>query len=283
MYLPACPNRLISSVRSRKVPCTFFFLALLAKYIPISNLSARDYSGKCEQVKQALAKRTNWKNEVDLSLRELYRLGGTKTLVVYEGSDQSERTALNETLQGYIDATVRFEPVIYKFITSEDGQSRESLKKAAVLFAIKKGQQDKDYLNTIPADDVFYLDCRILPSVDLEQFMSRVKEITKGAEKKHGVAITISTVQRASSPPTPVDTPLVSSLKKALAEVYNVEGIPVGIGGGTVGGHLRQAGYDTVVWSRIAETAHMPNEYSLIDNMIGDARVMAYIMLFPEA
>jgi len=137
-------------------------------------------------------------------------------------------------------------------------------------------------INTIPGDDVFYLDCRILPSVDLEQFMGRVKEIAKGVEKKHGVAITISTVQRASSPPTPVETPLVSSLKKALAEIYNVEGIPMGIGGGTVGGHLRQAGYDTVVWSRIAETAHMPNEYSLIDNMIGDARVMAYIMLFPD-
>jgi len=150
-------------------------------------------------------------------------------------------------------------------------------------FSPTKKEANIPNINTIPGDDVFYLDCRILPSIDLEQFLSRVKEITEGVEKKHGVTITISTVQRVSSPPTPVDTPLVSSLKKALAEVYNLEGVPIGIGGGTVGGHLRQAGYDTIVWSRIAETAHMPNEYSLIDNMVGDAGVMAYIMLFPEA
>ena len=150
-------------------------------------------------------------------------------------------------------------------------------------FSPTKKEANVPNINTIPADDVFYLDCRILPSIDLEQLMSRIKEITKGVEEKHKVTITISTVQRASSPPTPVDTPLISSLKKALAEVYNVKSRPVGVGGGTVGGHLRQAGYDTIVWGTIAETAHMPNAYSLIANMLGDAKVMAYIMLFPDA
>jgi succinyl-diaminopimelate desuccinylase len=53
----------------------------------------------------------------------------------------------------------------------------------------------------------------------------------------------------------------------------------VGIGGGTVGAHLRKKGIDTVVWARIESTAHMPNEYCLIENMVGDAKVMAHIML----
>jgi acetylornithine deacetylase/succinyl-diaminopimelate desuccinylase-like protein len=33
------------------------------------------------------------------------------------------------------------------------------------------------------------------------------------------------------------------------------------------------------VWSTIDETAHMPNEYSRIKNMIEDAKIMLYLML----
>jgi succinyl-diaminopimelate desuccinylase len=34
-----------------------------------------------------------------------------------------------------------------------------------------------------------------------------------------------------------------------------------------------------VVWGRIAETAHQPNEYCLMDNLAGDSLVMALMML----
>jgi succinyl-diaminopimelate desuccinylase len=36
---------------------------------------------------------------------------------------------------------------------------------------------------------------------------------------------------------------------------------------------------DAVVWSRLDDTAHQPNEYALLDNIIGDAKVMAALML----
>jgi succinyl-diaminopimelate desuccinylase len=54
--------------------------------------------------------------------------------------------------------------------------------------------------------------------------------------------------------------------------------VTVGIGGGTVGAFLRKKGIPTVVWSRVDESAHQPNEYCLVGNMIGDALVMASMM-----
>jgi succinyl-diaminopimelate desuccinylase len=58
-----------------------------------------------------------------------------------------------------------------------------------------------------------------------------------------------------------------------------VEAKTVGIGGGTIGAFLRQRGIQTAVWSRIVETAHMPNEYCVISDMVGDCAVMAALML----
>jgi succinyl-diaminopimelate desuccinylase len=61
--------------------------------------------------------------------------------------------------------------------------------------------------------------------------------------------------------------------------VYRVDTRPIGIGGGTVGAYLRNAGMDSVVWSRMDDTAHQPNEYTLLDNILGDAKVMALLMV----
>jgi len=64
-----------------------------------------------------------------------------------------------------------------------------------------------------------------------------------------------------------------------VREVYGVEGKAIGIGGGSVAAYLRNAGLDAVVWSRMEETAHQPNESALVANIIGDAKVFASLML----
>jgi succinyl-diaminopimelate desuccinylase len=46
-----------------------------------------------------------------------------------------------------------------------------------------------------------------------------------------------------------------------------------------VGAYLRAAGIPTVVWGKLDEAAHQPNEYCLMDNLMGDALVMALLML----
>ena len=40
---------------------------------------------------------------------------------------------------------------------------------------------------------------------------------------------------------------------------------------------LREKGFEAAVWGRLDETAHQPNEYCHIANMIGDAKVFAHL------
>jgi succinyl-diaminopimelate desuccinylase len=134
-------------------------------------------------------------------------------------------------------------------------------------------------INTMPGEDVFHLDCRVLPRENLDEVMAEILSTCDGIQRDFGVGVDVQQVQRASSPPTPADAPIVSSLKRAIRDVYGVEGRTVGIGGGTVGAFLRKEGIPTVVWGKIEEAAHQPNEYCLIGNLMGDALVMAHLML----
>jgi succinyl-diaminopimelate desuccinylase len=53
----------------------------------------------------------------------------------------------------------------------------------------------------------------------------------------------------------------------------------MGVGGGTVGAYLRNEGYATVVFSKLDDMAHQPNEYSSIKNTLGDAKVFVHIAM----
>jgi succinyl-diaminopimelate desuccinylase len=98
-------------------------------------------------------------------------------------------------------------------------------------------------------------------------------------EAVYGVKILFETVQRNESPPTPADAPVVELLKSAIEATYGVAGRAVGVGGGTVGAYLRKAGLHCAVWSRQDETMHGPNEYTKIENILGDAKVFVRLML----
>jgi succinyl-diaminopimelate desuccinylase len=164
-------------------------------------------------------------------------------------------------------------------LNSEYGMEDQIFDPPNSTFSPTKKEANVPNVNTIPGDDIFYLDCRILPSIDVDNVLQRIQTIIREVENTHGVHIAYTTIQRISSPPTPKNTPLVALLKHAIKEVYGAEAKEMGIGGGTVAGHLRRKGYETVVWSTIEETAHMPNEYCIIDNMVRDTKVMASIMI----
>ncbi len=40
---------------------------------------------------------------------------------------------------------------------------------------------------------------------------------------------------------------------------------------------FRRAGFNAAVWARIEDAAHQPDEYCLIDNLLGDAKVFAHV------
>ncbi len=147
-------------------------------------------------------------------------------------------------------------------------------------FEPTKREPNVPNVNTIPGEDVFYMDCRVLPTYKIDKVVRRVRTVARQIDRKFGTTTTIEFAQREdAAPPTPPDAPVVALLAKAIKTVYGVEGIPKGIGGGTVAAHIRRAGCGAAVWARHDETMHAPNEYALLPNILGDAKVMAHVML----
>jgi succinyl-diaminopimelate desuccinylase len=146
-------------------------------------------------------------------------------------------------------------------------------------FEPTKKEANVPNINTIPGEDVFYLDCRVLPSYPLEQVHAEIRRMADNIERQFDVKIELSAVQQGQAPaPTPADAPVVAALQRAVREVYSVSPSVVGIGGGTVAAPLRRVGYPIAVWSRIGTSGHQPNEHCLISNMVGNAKV--YALLF---
>ena len=147
-------------------------------------------------------------------------------------------------------------------------------------FEPTKKENNVPNINTIPGDDVFYVDMRILPEIKIDDVHETINGFIKEIEKEFGVEISTSSPQREeAAPATPSDAPVVKALSAAIKSIYGVEAKPMGIGGGTVAAFFRRAGFNAVVWSKIDELAHQPNEYTVIDNMVGDAKVFANLFL----
>jgi len=144
-------------------------------------------------------------------------------------------------------------------------------------FQPTKKEANVPNINTIPGEDVFYMDMRVLPRYSPASVLAEVDRIKTEIEKKYHVTIEHSLNQMMESKPTGADAPIVKLLTKAASEVYGVTPRPIGIGGGTVAAYLRNIGIDSAVWTKTDETLHQPNEYALIDNIIGDAKVMALL------
>ncbi len=145
-------------------------------------------------------------------------------------------------------------------------------------FEPTKKEANVPNVNTIPGEDVFYVDCRVLPCYVLDDVLAYINEIKQVIEKRHGVAIIVEKVQYdQAAPPTSPDAPVVKMLVEAVKKIYKVKAKPMGIGGGTCAAIFRRAGYSAVVWSKIDDSCHGPNEYAWIENILGDAKVYATI------
>jgi succinyl-diaminopimelate desuccinylase len=159
-------------------------------------------------------------------------------------------------------------------------QRNEVFEPSTSTFEPTKKENNVPNINTIPGDDVFYMDMRILPEIDVDDVLGTIDKIIHEVEEEFQVKITTSPSQREdAAPATPSDAPVVKALSAAIKDVYGVEAKAMGIGGGTVAAFFRRAGFHTVVWAKIDELAHQPNEYTTIDNMVGDSKVFAHLFL----
>jgi len=135
-------------------------------------------------------------------------------------------------------------------------------------------------INTIPGEDIFYMDCRILPQYYLKDVLREIRNKADEIERRFDVSIEITPVQEfQAAPQTAHDAPVVIALQKAVGHVYHVHATPQGIGGGTVAAVFRNNHYPAAVWSKVTHTAHQPNEHCLISNMVGNAKVYAHLFM----
>jgi succinyl-diaminopimelate desuccinylase len=147
-------------------------------------------------------------------------------------------------------------------------------------FEPTKKEANVGNINTIPGEDVFCMDCRVLPDYDLQDVMTAIKKIVHAIEKKFKVQIEISTAQYVqSAKPTSPDAQVVKALREAIQTVYNIKAFAGGVGAGTVASYIRKKDYPVAVWSKTNQTAHQPNENCPIDNIMGDAKVFAHLFL----
>ncbi len=143
-----------------------------------------------------------------------------------------------------------------------------------------KKDTNVDAVNIMPGEDVLYFDCRILPNYSLDGIVNDINSLAKKFEEKTHATIKIEIVSKNNAPkPTSADAKAVSLLKHAITDLRKVEPKVGGIGGGTCAAYFRKAGIPAVVWSTIDETAHQPNEYAKINNIINDAKIYALIAL----
>jgi succinyl-diaminopimelate desuccinylase len=147
-------------------------------------------------------------------------------------------------------------------------------------FEPTKKEANVPNINTIPGRDVFYLDCRVLPEYHLAEVKGKIAEIAGRVAKEFDVTVKIEPVQELeSAPPTSPEAPVVKELVQAIRRVYNRDAKAQGIGGGTVAAFFRRAGLPAVVWMTVSQTAHQPNEFCLLTNLVGDAQVLAHVFL----
>ncbi len=151
---------------------------------------------------------------------------------------------------------------------------------AASTFAPTRKEANVPNVNTIPGQDVFYLDCRVLPGYPLDDVEREIRSICDEVEAERGVRISFSHVVREqAAPASPAGCEVVTRLAAALREERGIEPRVIGIGGGTVAAAFRKRGLPAACWSTLLNTAHQPNEHSSISNTIADARVFARLLL----
>jgi HEAT repeat protein len=133
-------------------------LGIIAKFIPIANLSGRDYEGKYLKIKKALLERNTWTQEVDQVLRTPYSFKRTQSSVIYQPQDEKdtqERVSLQKSLTTYCAKSDNdLQAIINKHrINNPNATDKEDLKKVILSFIQKRRGIDLNYLSKEPALD----------------------------------------------------------------------------------------------------------------------------------
>ncbi len=147
-------------------------------------------------------------------------------------------------------------------------------------FEPTKHEKNVESVNIIPGKEVFYMDCRVLPDYNLAKVIKFAKNEAARLAKESNAQISVE-VYNIEEPakPTGKNSQLVRLLSSSIENVKGIKPKLVGIGGGTVAKYFREKGMDCAVWATLPDNAHQPNEYAVIDDMVGDSKVFAYLYI----
>jgi succinyl-diaminopimelate desuccinylase len=135
-------------------------------------------------------------------------------------------------------------------------------------------------VNTIPGQDVFCFDCRVLPSYKLDDVLAHIQAECRRADGEFGTTSRLHVRSRSDAPrATAPEAPVVRALTEALRDVRGVRARAMGMGGLTVASVFRRAGLQAAVWMTSCGTEHQANESVPIANMAEDAKVFARVFL----
>lgn len=153
-------------------------------------------------------------------------------------------------------------------------------------FEPTKRLQTVGNINTVPQEDVFFIDMRVLPDDDVEGVLETVRRVAGMFEDRTGAGIQLEVEQLTrSGRPSDTDGEGVKALMESIRRVRGIEPRMVGIGGGTCANVFRTEGINAYAWQTIDRKAHNVDEYCKVDNMVADAKVFAHTMAslcYPE-
>ena len=135
-------------------------------------------------------------------------------------------------------------------------------------------------VNTVPGKERFDFDCRVLPSVDLDEAFKVVERVRKDVEARTGAKIELDVDRTDAAPPTSPDSDIARLLTGCVEEVLKLTPKAGGIGGGTFAALFRRKGIPAVVWQQENDgVAHQPDEYADIPYIVNNAKVFALMMM----
>jgi succinyl-diaminopimelate desuccinylase len=177
-------------------------------------------------------------------------------------------------------AAMRFGTLVDEALHGRFGEEDPLFDHPVSSFEPTKKEANVENVNMVPGEDVFYFDCRMLPQYRMADMLTEMRTVADRVEADTGATITLEPVLLdEAAPPTPVEAPIVQRLLVAIGEVLGNDPRPGGIGGGTCAAVLRRAGIPAAVWETVVGNAHAPDEYALIENLVGDAKVFASLFL----
>jgi len=175
-----------------------------------------------------------------------------------------------------------------EFLHEKYDEKDEIFEPPESTFELTISENDSRSPNVIPGEHRIVFDCRVLPKYNLDEILEDAKMIGRIIERKYRKRvegeiipeIKIRVLQKLQAPePTPVNSKIVELLIRAIKEFRGDEPRVGGIGGGTFAAFFRKLGIPAVVWETVDEMAHQPNEYTRIENMVEDSKIMALLPL----